>query len=75
VSPLMWLVRRIGSLRSRGKTPSAESDLSLTLQELRIVPVLNGLMTFMLRQEARLIQARRVLPFGSSLIAAARRKQ
>lgn len=75
VYPLMWLVRRIGSLRRRGKTPSAESNLSLTLQELRIVPVLNGLLTFVLRQEARLIQARMVLPFGSSLIAAARRKQ
>jgi 2-polyprenyl-3-methyl-5-hydroxy-6-metoxy-1,4-benzoquinol methylase len=75
VYPLMWLVRRIGSLRRRGKTPSAESDLLLTLQELRIVPVLNGLLTFVLRQEARLIQARMVLPFGSSLIAAARRKQ
>jgi SAM-dependent methyltransferase len=75
VYPLMLLVRRISSLRRQGKTPSAESDLSLTLQELRIVPVLNGLLTFVLRQEARLIQARRVLPFGSSLIAAARRKQ
>ena len=75
VYPLMWLVRRMGTLRRRGKTHSAESDLALTLQELRIVPVLNGLLTFVLRQEARLIQARRVLPFGSSLIAAARRKQ
>jgi SAM-dependent methyltransferase len=73
VYPLMWLVRRLGSWRRRGKAPSAETDLSLTLQELRIVPVLNWLLTFVLRQEARLIQARIVLPFGSSLIAAARR--
>ena len=58
VYPLMWLVRRIGKLRRQGKTPSAESDLLLTLQELRIVPVLNGLLAFVLRQEARLIEAR-----------------
>ena len=75
VYPLMWLVRRIGSWRRRGKAHSAETDLSLTLQELRIVPVLNWLLTLVLRHEARLIQARIVLPFGSSLIAAARRAQ
>lgn len=72
VFPLMWAVRKLGSIR-RGRAQSHPKDLSLTLQELRIVPGLNGLLAFVLRQEAKLIRARKALPFGSSLVAAARR--
>jgi SAM-dependent methyltransferase len=72
--PLLWLVRRIKSSRRRaGSLKSNKSDLALFLDEMRIVPVLNGLLTFVLTQEARLIKSRFVLPIGSSLILAARR--
>jgi len=73
IYPLLWLVRRIRSLRRTRKTDSLEVDRALSLQDLRIVPVVNGLLTFVLMQEARLIKSRMVLPFGTSLIVAARR--
>jgi SAM-dependent methyltransferase len=72
IYPLMWFVRKIGSLRRRG-VKSEQTDLTLTLRELKIVPGVNGLLNFVLRQEAKLLRARKGLPFGSSLIAAARR--
>jgi SAM-dependent methyltransferase len=74
IYPLFWLSRRIKSIRYRNDSSNfAKTDRALSLQELRIVPVLNGLLTFVLKQEARLIKSRFVLPFGSSLIAVARR--
>jgi SAM-dependent methyltransferase len=73
IYPLLWMVRRIRSLRRTPNSNSAEVDRSLSLKELRIVPVINELLTFILMQEARLIKSRFVLPFGSSLIVAARR--
>jgi len=74
IYPLVWFSRRIKSSRRRARNPdSADMDRTLTLEELRIVPIVNGLLTFVLMQEARLIRSRIVLPFGSSLIVAARR--
>jgi SAM-dependent methyltransferase len=74
--PLLWLVRRMGSLnRGTRRSRSADDDLARSLGEMRIVPVVNGLLTFVLMQEARLIKSRTALPFGSSLIVAARRAQ
>ena len=76
IYPLLWLVRRVRSFRRRTRNlKSAEADLALTLEELRIVPIVNGLLTFLLTQEARLIKSRFVLPFGTSLAVAARRMQ
>src|SRR4029077_15825212 len=50
--PLLWFVRRIKSIRSRNdSSDSAERHRALSLEELRIVPVLNGLLTFVLTQE------------------------
>jgi len=76
IYPLLWLVRRVRSLHRRTRNShTADSDFALTLEELRIVPVVNELLTFVLMQEARLIKSRVVLPFGTSLIVAARRMQ
>jgi SAM-dependent methyltransferase len=74
VYPLIWLIRRASFLR-RGRPNSGptERDRERVLQEVRIVPIVNGLLNFALMQEARLIKSRLVLPFGSSLIVAARR--
>ncbi|MBN1967158.1 MAG: class I SAM-dependent methyltransferase [Anaerolineae bacterium] len=58
----------------RGRRPAAnESAQDRSVDELRIVPVLNDVLAFALAQEARLIARRRRLPFGSSLLAVARR--
>ena len=74
--PLLWFVRIIKSiLRENDNSNSVERHRALSLEELRIVPVLNGLLTFALTQEARLIKSRIVLPFGSSLVVVARRAQ
>jgi SAM-dependent methyltransferase len=74
IYPLLWLKRRANFLRRRNRNPDATgADRALTLEELRIVPVVNGLLTFALMQEARLIKSRIVLPFGSSIIVAAKR--
>jgi SAM-dependent methyltransferase len=74
--PLLWLVRRMGSLNRRTRNLNSQNvNLALSLEELRIVPVVNGLLRFVLTQEAKLIKRRFVLPFGSSLIVAARRVQ
>ena len=76
IYPLLWFVRRIRSLRRQTRnSDSADMDRALTLEELRILPIVNGLLTFVLMQEARLIRSRIALPFGSSLIVAARRMQ
>jgi len=76
IYPLLWFGRRIKASRRRARNPdSADMDRALTLEELRIVPIVNGLLTFVLMQEARLIRSRIALPFGSSLIVAARRMQ
>ena len=71
IYPLLWIIRRFQSRRRTQN--SAPTDRSLSLEELRIVPVVNGLLTFVLMQEAKIIKARIALPFGSSLIVAARR--
>jgi SAM-dependent methyltransferase len=76
IYPLLWLVRRIKSMRRRPRnSESVDKARVLSLEDLRIVPVVNGLLTFLLMQEAKLIKSRFVLPLGSSLIAVARRTQ
>jgi SAM-dependent methyltransferase len=72
IYPLVWLNRKLGALRRR-VTNSEETDMSLTLRELRVIPIVNGALKFVLGQEAKRIEARRTLPFGTSLVAVARR--
>jgi len=68
--PMMWLSRRL-----RGHKPGAAFDRRKVLeQELRVVPVLNDLLTWQLGCEARWLSARRRLPFGTSWLAIARHK-
>ncbi|GAC1338928.1 MAG: class I SAM-dependent methyltransferase [Candidatus Dormibacteria bacterium] len=69
--PPFWLRRRLtrdGPLRGH---PNAHADLR---DELRVVPGFNALAYHVLRQEARLTGRHRKLPFGTSLLAIARRR-
>lgn len=50
-----------------GRQPSS-------LPDLRVIPLVNSLFTWLLSQEARVIVARRTLPFGTSIVALARRQ-
>ena len=71
--PLIWLRRRLNSpdrLSRRTNTPDASH---LAQGELRVVPLLNGLLAFMLFQEAGFILRRRHMPLGTSLLAVARK--
>lgn len=68
--PLMWLSRR-----SKAGTAAGTADaLELARQELRVVPVLNEILAWVLSWEARWMAKRRQLPFGSSLLAVARKR-
>jgi len=68
--PLVWLGRRLHVLVGRGCL--GRDPHQLTSSELRVVPVLNELLVYVLALEARVARRRRV-PLGTSLIALARR--
>ncbi len=74
IFPLVWLGRRIASLTDRRSARDADRTDRLALAELRIVPVFNDILTFMLAQEVRFITRRRRLPIGTSLLALARKE-
>jgi len=69
IFPIVWIERRLKGLIDRRSANDQASD------ELRIVPVVNELLAWLLAQEARLIIARKRIPFGTSLIAIARKTQ
>ena len=51
----------------------AQSPEELVKREVRIVPVLNEVLSFVLSLEAKWIAARKLLPLGASLVAVARK--
>lgn len=68
--PLVWLTRRLAK-----DEPLPEDDVDeRVVDELRIVPVLNGIVAALLSLEARWVGAGHRLPFGTSLMAVARKK-
>ena len=68
--PLIWAGRRLASSRRR---PGEINARELTARELKIVPVFNQLMFWLLSAEAPWLAARRRLPLGSSILALARK--
>ena len=74
IFPLVWAGRRLASLRpsSSRLTPEKRVD-ALTLNELRIVPLVNPVLAGVLGAETLLTARRIALPFGTSLVALARR--
>jgi SAM-dependent methyltransferase len=73
IFPLVWAGRRLAARRQRQQAASTSSTHELAQQELRIVPVVNDVLSWLLAQEARLIAQRYVLPIGTSLLAVARK--
>ena len=69
--PLVWLTRR---LAKNDPPPGADVLDERVVSELRIVPVVNGLAAAALSLEARWVGAGHRLPFGTSLVAVARKK-
>jgi SAM-dependent methyltransferase len=65
--PLLWAHRRFPYPRRRGRLP-----FDMAREELRVVPVVNSALAWLLWPEPAVIRARRRIPFGTSLIAIAR---
>ena len=74
IFPLVWLHRRLaGGGQARGASTHDQTQ-KMIADELRITPGVNGVLTFLLFQEARWLARRRRLPFGTSLLAIARKQ-
>ena len=74
VFPMLWFLRRV---LQGGKVPETLSEEELdskTNSELRIIPVINEIVAFILWIEGKLIQLGVKMPFGTSLIAVAKLK-
>jgi len=67
--PLLWLLRR----RS-GNAPGSEKAATKVAAELKVVPIVNEILKGIIGLERFAIDRRWRLPFGSSLLAIARRK-
>jgi SAM-dependent methyltransferase len=75
IYPLFWLSRRLAP-RIAGRKRRAAPQAGLTHQgELKVVPVLNGILAFLLGLEAPMTGRRMKLPFGTSLLAVARTRE
>lgn len=74
IYPLVWLGRRAAELFDQRPSDDTGRTNELTVNELRIVPIINTILTFLLTQETRLIAHRRRLPIGTSLLAIARKE-
>jgi SAM-dependent methyltransferase len=73
IFPLIWITRRLNSPdRSPGRAREAQAD-QLAQGELRIIPVLNNFLAFLLSIEGWLVVRHRRLPMGTSLLAVARK--
>lgn len=72
IFPLLWLSRRFPRLGRRRPAGDASRTHDLS-SELRVVPLLNDVLTFLLTREADLIGRRFRLPLGTSIVALARK--
>lgn len=72
ILPWIWLRRWRERLRG-ARGASADRTYALATDELRVVPGINGILAFLLAQEARLIARRRTLPIGTAILALARK--
>jgi SAM-dependent methyltransferase len=75
IFPLVWLGRRLAAIKGRF-SPGASRDVDdMATDELRIVPVANGVLSWLLSLERHLMARRRKLPMGTSLLAVARKSR
>lgn len=65
IFPIIWIGRRLKGMFDRRSAHDQASD------ELRLMPVVNGLLTSLLALEACPINRRKRLPFGTSILAIA----
>jgi SAM-dependent methyltransferase len=75
IFPLVWLGRRVAAIMARGKNGGEIDADSTASNELKIVPVVNSLLKWVLGAEASLLGGRRHLPIGTSILAVVHKKQ
>lgn len=68
--PLVWVFRKAAARRRHSKVESAES---LAEKEFRVVPLVNGLLSFLLGLEATWLASGHRLPIGTSLVVIAKK--
>jgi SAM-dependent methyltransferase len=73
IFPVVWLGRRLRSLRRRNAATEVDGARALACGELRVIPVVNEILGFVSSLEVRLIARRWQLPMGTSLLALARK--
>jgi SAM-dependent methyltransferase len=74
ILPLMWISRKLtAQRRTSAATRNFEHAWCLAQQDLTVVPVLNGFLSFLLRMEVPLLTRHYHLPIGTSLLAIARK--
>jgi SAM-dependent methyltransferase len=73
IFPLVWLGRGLAAVFKRRLIGDADCTRDLVGSELRIIPLINELLGWLLTQESRVIAWGYRLPIGTSLIAVARK--
>ena len=72
--PLVWLQRHLSGVTTKHEEMDEVRVHDRAMRDLRIVPVINEILAFLLSLEAPLVAGGVSLPFGSSLIAIAIKK-
>jgi SAM-dependent methyltransferase len=75
ILPLVWLGRKLAALSQRDQEMNPERIHKLARNEIRIIPIVNNVLTWILKQESAILAKRQKLPFGTSLLAIARKSQ
>jgi SAM-dependent methyltransferase len=73
ILPLVWFGRKLSNYKLRRSDDPKALERVMFKNELKIRPVVNQILFHVLMQEIRFISRRCLLPFGTSLIAVARR--
>ena len=71
--PLVWLNRKLSGFVAAPKSMAEKQRLSSN--DVKIIPVLNGILSFLLHLESRWVAAGHHLPLGTSILAVARKPQ
>jgi SAM-dependent methyltransferase len=73
IFPLVWIQRKLTPRRPQGKLMHERAIHDRTVDDLKIVPVANQVLSTILSLEASWLKGRRRLPFGTSLLAVGRK--